>query len=81
MLVSSCEHSARSQHSHLWHSAAIETHCDPSNVVIAMLDIKVHFVRDSWALLSFRCLGEVEERNSAHQQQADDYTLKTRHAE
>lgn len=66
---------------HLWHGPAVQTHCDSSNVLITMLNIEVHFACDLWSFLCLDRLGEIEERESAHQQQADEKTLEIRHVE
>ena len=67
------------RHSHiaayLGNSLAIQTNYDSSKLLIAMLDVKVDFVRDLGPFDCFGSLSEVDEGEGGYEQDAHEETL------
>jgi hypothetical protein len=64
-----------------WHSLAIKTNHNASDLFLAMLNIEVDLVCDFGPFGGLDCLAEVEEGGRADEEESDEETLEVGHCE
>lgn len=60
---------------YLWYSVAVQSDHNTSEILISMLDVEVHLLRNLWALGGFDSLAEVDESEGQDHQASGKNSL------